>query len=230
MWYSDHRHQLKVGVFKPDGDGDFLIGSTELDLSPMMVAGAGQRDGGFELYNQGKSVGEIRLVLTYDGVPRPEFESPTQERASNQPRTPEILEADLNTTWDLDSVLPWLRRYGFSSTWQSAFERLDLHGLAFLEIGNYPRKGAIDTIRLKLLLEIENSSLADLETRNLDIDRLRLLVRRIGRKTYGTNAGPVPPTECLVLEDFTATSDYTVKLIKGELVTVVEKGDQGKNI
>ncbi|RFU32533.1 hypothetical protein B7463_g3809, partial [Scytalidium lignicola] len=46
------------------------------------------------------------------------------------------ISADLGSQWPLDRVLIWLANNHFSSDWQETFRALNIHGSAFLELGN----------------------------------------------------------------------------------------------
>lgn len=56
-----------------------------------------------------------------------------RERNENDARSPASSDGQ-SEVWNLDQVLIWLARSGFSNDWQETFKTLDLHGSEFLDI------------------------------------------------------------------------------------------------
>jgi predicted RNA-binding Zn-ribbon protein involved in translation (DUF1610 family) len=128
--------------------------------------------------------------------------------------------------WDMDTVLSWLRSHQFSTHLENIFVANGLYGSAFLWLGNYVRKGAIDPLHIVS----RSAPIGSFEGYAQEEERLRLMIREILRKGYSTTANPISPTECAVIQNYTQSTSYEVDLIKGEVVTVVEKGDLGKRM
>jgi hypothetical protein len=128
--------------------------------------------------------------------------------------------------WGMATVLSWLRSHQFPTRLENTFLANGLYGSAFLQLGNYVRKGAIDPLHITS----RSAPIGSSEGHAQDDERLRLMIREILRKGYSTTANPIPPAECAVIQNYTQSTSYEVDLIKGEVVTVVEKGDLGKRM
>jgi hypothetical protein len=137
-------------------------------------------------------------------------------------RSTELFDAD---EWDMSAVLSWLRANEFPNFWQSLFESNGLHGPAFLELGNYPRAGSPDPLSI-LSRKISNLTAVSYGE---EIERLRSMIREISRKGYSGKSVPVLATKCKVLKDYYRKDFSEVDLMEGQVVTIVDKGDQGEN-
>lgn len=100
------------------------------------------------------------------------------QRGHNSPNDPPS--SPMDAQWTRDVVLSWLATEGFSEAWQNTFERLNIHGTRFLDLGR-PGAKKNSLVHETILPEVikESGGTTSENTEKTESRRLRKLVKEI---------------------------------------------------